>query len=66
LACGGGSSDEVDALIDDDAGPDDCNPISNTGCNPTEKCTFVVDSTDPIVGHIDCQLDGTVELGGAC
>lgn len=65
LSCGGGSS-EPDAFIDEDAEPENCNPISNTGCNPTEKCTFVVEQTDPIVGHIDCQPDGNVGLGGVC
>ncbi len=67
--CGGGSED-TDALQDDglviDAEWVDCSLITNSGCHPSEKCTFVVTQADPVVGHTDCAPDGDVDEGGEC
>ena len=64
FACGGGSSD-VDAFADDSLGLD-CSPVVNGGCDPNEKCTFVIDQADPIVGHTGCAADGNVDVGEPC
>ena len=45
---------------------DICDLIANAGCQPTEKCTFIVESTDPLVGQAGCAADGTVDEGDAC
>jgi hypothetical protein len=41
-----------------------CNPVAQTGCLASEKCTWV-DHTD-ILGVIQCAPAGDVALGGAC
>lgn len=43
-----------------------CNAVANTGCAANEKCTFIVESTDPFLGRTDCAADGSVALGGMC
>lgn len=75
LACGGGGSDPdamiidpgVDSGVTFDAPAAACNPVSNTGCDdPTHKCTYIVESTDPFLGRTACAPDGTVPLEGTC
>jgi len=69
-ACGGGGKPPV--VIIDSPNTDDtivsaCNPLTQTGCNPGEKCTWITDQVMPQeVGHIGCAPDGTVAVGGAC
>jgi hypothetical protein len=70
-ACGGGGKPPVviiDSPTNDDSMPPlACNPLTQTGCNPGEKCTWITDQVMPQeVGHIGCAPDGTVALGGAC
>lgn len=43
-----------------------CNPLSQTGCNVGQKCTWFIDSVSPPLGHIDCAPTGSVPIGGAC
>lgn len=78
FACGGGSSSPdtgivvfTDGAVGIDAsGPDAvefvCNPATNVGCGPNEKCAAIIQSTGPTLTTTDCVPDGTVELGGAC
>ena len=63
--------DDIDGSIADVDGlpPAACNPIAQTGCGPTEKCTYVVeDNTNPdaVLARTKCVPDGTVDIGGAC
>ncbi len=44
-----------------------CDVLAQTGCQPNEKCTWVVDATDPqYVGHIGCAPDGVAAAGEPC
>jgi hypothetical protein len=43
-----------------------CNPLTQTGCNAGEKCTWVVDSWMPRIGHVGCVGDGSAALGSNC
>ena len=69
-ACGGGdSSPPADGAGLD--GPVElvCNPITQTGCESNEKCTWIIDQVTPAeVGHIGCApVDGSeVAVGGPC
>lgn len=69
MACGGGK-DKPPTFIDasdDGGGPGVCNPLTQTGCNTGEKCTWIVDQDTPTeIGHIGCTPDGTVAVGAAC
>ncbi len=58
-----------------DAGPIDvepimecnCNLLTQTGCRPNMRCTWLVDATMPeLVGHIGCVPEGPIGIGGAC
>ena len=68
-ACGGGGSGDDVVVVLPDAPPAAavCNPIAQTGCADTEKCTWIVDQDTPTeVGHIGCTQDGTVAVHGSC
>jgi hypothetical protein len=67
LGCGGGGGDDDDdddidgGIIFTDASSDPdtpptvaCNPIAQTGCEPTEKCTFIIEGISPTLGYIGC------------
>jgi hypothetical protein len=45
---------------------DECDLLNDTVCQPTEKCTFIVESTNPFDGRPGCAPDGTVDPGGVC
>jgi hypothetical protein len=48
-----------------DVGP--CSPLTQTGCQTGEKCTWVIDATIPLyVGHVGCVPDGTKNIGEPC
>lgn len=68
-ACGGGSGNTVN-LIDSAVGDGGmvltCNPLTQTGCQPTEKCTWIDDQDNPPIGHVGCAPDGNIALGAAC
>ncbi len=70
-ACGGGS-DKTGVVLTDTGGGGDggtgvCNPLTQTGCNAGEKCNWIYDQLMPtVVGHIGCEADGAVAVGGAC
>jgi hypothetical protein len=72
-ACGGDGGSTVicfgcsfDSSIDN-GGSTLCSPLSQTGCQANEKCTWIVDATVPqYVGHIGCVPDGTALIGAAC
>lgn len=50
-----------------DSGTAACNPLTQTGCNVDEKCTWIEDATMPQpLGHIGCAPVGSVARGGAC
>ncbi len=42
-----------------------CNPVTNTGCDPTEKCTMLTDPSSGLT-MTGCAPNGTVDLGGTC
>jgi len=67
-ACGGGSGDDDVTLPPDAAsGPDasaECNPISNTGCDTGQKCTWI--HITATLGRIGCVADGDKAIGTAC
>jgi hypothetical protein len=46
--------------------PTACNPVANTGCQPGDKCTLVVETVDPFSAYLGCADDGVVPLGGSC
>jgi hypothetical protein len=65
-ACGGGGSDTPpdgppDVEID---GGVACNPVAQTGCADSEKCTWQDVTAD--LGRIACVPNGTVAIGGTC
>jgi hypothetical protein len=72
-ACGGGGNSSVN-LIDAGGGADAagaCNPLTQTGCNAGEKCTWISDQDNPPIGHVGCAPEGGVggtpiALGAAC
>lgn len=43
-----------------------CNPVSQAGCCPGERCTHIVDDVESGAGHVDCAPDGDKLLGEAC
>lgn len=44
-----------------------CSVLTNSGCAPTEKCTWLVDALMPnYIGRIGCAPEGAVPLGGTC
>ncbi len=78
VACGGsdsgnnGGSDGgitfVDASSPVDAAVAACNPLANTGCQPGEKCTYVIDTpqgADDPLGSTRCAPDGTKQAAGS-
>jgi hypothetical protein len=75
-ACGGNSSNNNKNTNKTISLPDSstvdtssmiCNPLTQTGCQAGQKCTWVTDATMPMpLGHIDCVPDGTVQAGAAC
>ncbi|HEX5058484.1 MAG TPA: hypothetical protein VFV99_03945 [Kofleriaceae bacterium] len=60
----------MDAKVYMDAPPDAagvCNPLTQTGCNVGDKCTWLLDAVTPqYVGHIGCAPAGTANTGDAC
>jgi|CXWL01.1.fsa_nt_gi hypothetical protein len=58
---GSGGGTEADGGI-----PGTCDPLSQTGCQPGQKCAWVRDVVLPSAGHIECVPDGTVAVGNRC
>jgi len=48
----------------DVAAPTACDPLTQTTCLSTERCTWV--ATSATAGHAVCLADGTIAQGGAC
>jgi hypothetical protein len=72
-ACGGNGDGPHKIVLDGsngsgtDGGTPTCNPLMQTGCNAGEKCSWIIDATDPqYVGHVGCVMDGTKNVGDAC
>lgn len=74
-ACGGGSDKPmlIDSLMtgsDVDATPPTCNPVAQTGCAASEKCTWIIDQDGSAnaddIAHIGCAPNGTVAVDAAC
>ena len=71
-ACGGGSDkNKTMIVVDPDGSGSDviptCSPLTQTGCEAGQKCTWIIDQTTPqYVGHIGCVADGTAAAGAAC
>ncbi len=49
-----------------DAQTGPCDPVTQTGCASGEKCTFIIDTSDPTNNHTGCAPNGTVAAGAAC
>jgi len=69
-ACGGGSNNSV-TLVDAPTvdAMTTCNPLTQGGCNPGEKCTWINDQDDPPIGHVGCAPDPGatgIAIGSAC
>lgn len=66
-ACGDDGNDSpLDPVDAAPAGPA-CDPLANTGCAADEKCSLVVEATDPVLlSRTACVPDGAVALGDAC
>jgi hypothetical protein len=72
-ACGGATPVSPDAAADatpscPDGAAGACDPITQTGCAPGQKCTWirVAISGAQEIGSLGCEPDGTVAAGGAC
>lgn len=67
-ACGGGDAKPKDAAMTTDSGPTGCSPLTQMGCQANEKCTWVIDQTDPAyIGHIGCvPATGSAAVGADC
>ncbi len=73
-ACGGGGGNSNVSIIDapvGDGGGMICNPLTQTGCQTGEKCTWINDQDNPPIGHVGCAPEGGVggtplALGAAC
>jgi hypothetical protein len=47
--------------------PGTCNPLTQTGCAPGNKCTWMLDALMPMyMGHVGCVPDGSADVGVAC
>src|SRR5262245_18843307 len=66
----GGCDEKHGKIIDvmaPDMPPGPCSPLTQAGCMPGEKCTWLLDALMPqYVGHIGCAPDGTANAGDAC
>jgi hypothetical protein len=69
-ACGGGGDSKKTIVLPDsstDSGTPTCNVLMQTGCQASEKCSWIIDATTPTyVGHVGCVPNGTAAVGGAC
>jgi hypothetical protein len=53
--------------VGSDAGRAICSPLTQAGCQSGEKCSWIVDATDPqYVGHTGCVPDGAKHIGDTC
>jgi len=60
------SSPPPDEISPIDA-PTVCDPVSQTGCSPDQKCTWIVDEAGPPdLGHTGCATDGGTAAGEPC
>src|SRR5439155_9587 len=72
VACGGNKAKPDMIIVGDDGSGSGsnvaCDPLAQTGCAGTEKCTWIWDERDASgeLGHIGCVADGTVDPDGAC
>ncbi len=70
-ACGGGGGNNSVQLVDAPTvdAMTTCNPLTQGGCNPGEKCTWINDQDDPPIGHVGCAPDPGatgIAIAGAC
>jgi hypothetical protein len=66
VACGGGHNTPPDGVPVDD-GITTCSLLTQMGCQPNEKCTWIIDDVAMNLGHIGCAPDiGTVGDGMGC
>lgn len=58
---GGGSAPEPAVVLTS------CNPVTQTGCSPGKKCTWIRVASSPTqIGALACTPAGTVDVGGTC
>lgn len=66
-ACGGGDDGGQIIVTPDGGDPVGvCNPLTQTGCEAGQKCTWWNDQENPPIGHVGCAPDGTLAIGAAC
>jgi hypothetical protein len=53
-----------DSAVLPDAGSGTCDPLAQTGCTGTQKCTWIDDTATS--GHIGCVANGSMATGAAC
>ncbi len=73
VACGGDDDgpdlifpDANTSMIDSGGNPASCNPVTQMGCDPGDKCAQLVQSADPFLAQTACVMNGSVPGGGAC
>jgi hypothetical protein len=62
----GSSSGSVDAATDAPLDAGLCDPVAQTGCAASQKCTWIVDQSSPPAGHVGCAPAGSVAQGATC
>lgn len=61
------SSDKKKVMVVQPDATMQCNPLLNTGCPASQKCTWLIDALMPnYVGHIGCAPDGAKNVGETC
>jgi hypothetical protein len=65
LGCGG-KDEPMFEFPDSGTAAITCNPVSQTGCEADEKCSWLTVSRDPYLGRTACVPDGAVPVDGAC
>ena len=69
VAIGCGDDGDDGSLPAVDAAPTGppCDPLANSGCAADEKCSLVVEATEPVLlSRTACVPDGDVAIGDAC
>jgi len=67
----GSSNDPMPPSVDGDIPMDEpvfplCDPVIQSGCEPGEKCSYLVESREPFLARTTCVPDGNAQLDGSC
>lgn len=61
-----GEDAAADTAADAGPDPDECDPLTNTGCGPDQKCSWLRDEESGSDGRTTCVPDGDVVVGDEC